>query len=747
MYKKLNYFHVRLLCFLFFVNIFINNIHSQSQFASLRGFVTDSTSGESIAFANLIIVGTKLGASSNTRGYYFIPAIKEGLTTVKISYMGYETREITFNAIKGQISQIDIRLVPRSIELQELSIIAQKPVRENEPNLGMQKISIKEINMHPAGLEADIFRVIQSTAGVNSTGDVTSKYYVRGGNSDQNAVLLNGATIYNPFHALGIFSVIDPEIISVMEFFKGGFSPKYGSRLSSILNVVTRDGNKNSYHASAQSSLISGKISAEGPIPNGSFLVTGRKSYYPKILKKYLNDKEVPFDFYDLSFKANYNSTLLDNNSKFVAFGFLSNDKVDNNDPYLEDYKIKNTVLGVNWHKVWSSPLFSVITVNYSRFDAELTPNLSESKPRKNILTDFSTDFNFTYVYDSKDELEFGVQNKAVTTELNMENLNGFAIKSKQSGYDLSMYFNYRFYRWENLGLDLGLRSKLVGITKKRPFLFEPRISTTYIITNGLSIKGVIGRYSQELTTLADESELISVFEPWVIIPDYLAAPEATHFILGVEIKPTEEIIIELEGYYKDLINLAEVNQKKTNPSQNDYINVDGEAYGLESNFSFQNNSIFFKTSYSLSWAYKIKNNVKYFPRYDSRNNLSVLLSVDLGKGWLANANWAFKSGMPYTPISGFYDRLIVDPWGNYSSIGFLPSIYWGDKNSQRLPVYHRLDLSVTKKFDLGFANISIGASVINVYNRNNIYYFDTKTGKRVNMIPVLPSVFAKVDL
>ncbi len=747
MYKKLNYCSFWLLCVMLFVSVLNNTSYAQSQFASLRGFVTDSTSGESIAFANLIIVGTTHGTSSNTRGYYYIPAIPEGLVTVRVSYLGYDSRDIKFEARRGQISQIDIRLVPRSIELQELSVVAQKPVRENEPNLGMQKISIQEINMHPAGLESDIFRVIQASAGVNSTGDVTSKYYVRGGNSDQNAVLLNGATIYNPFHALGIFSVIDPEIISVMEFFKGGFSPKYGSRLSSILNVVTRDGNKNSYHGSAQSSLISGKLSLEGPIPNGSFLVTGRKSYYPKILKKYLNDKEVPFDFYDLSFKTNYNSTILDNNSKFVAHGFLSNDKVDNEDPFFEDYKIKNTVLGFNWHKVWSSPLFSVITVNYSRFDAQLTPNLSESKARKNVLSDFSTDFNFTYVYDSKDELEFGVQNKAITTELNMENLNGFQINSKQSGFDLSMYFNYRFYRWENLGLDLGLRSKLVGITKKRPFLFEPRISATYILTSGLSVKGVIGRYSQELTTIADEGELISVFEPWVIIPDYLAAPEATHFIVGFELKPSDQIAIEIEGYYKDLINLAEINQKKTNPTQNDYINVDGEAYGMESNFSFQNSSLFFKTSYSLSWAYKIKNNVKYFPRYDSRHNLSILFSVDLGSGWLANANWAFKSGMPYTPISGFYDQLIIDPWGNTSTIGFLPSIYWGDKNSQRLPVYHRLDLSITKKFNLGFANISLGASVINVYNRSNIYYFDSSTGKKVNMIPILPSVFAKVEL
>lgn len=730
------------------LSIIINQSQTKGQekYGSLRGFVSDSTNGEPIAFANLIIKGTNNGTSSNTRGYYYIPAIIEGEQILKVSYLGYKTFEIKFFSKKGTITQLDIKLIPENIKLQEVSVTAEKP-RENEPNLGLQKITIKEISLHPVNFEADIFKVIQNSAGVNTTGDVTAKYYVRGGNSDQNGVILNGGTIYNPFHALGIFSVIDPEIINVSEFFKGGFSPKYGGRLSSILNIVTRDGNKNEYHASAQSGLISGKISAEGPLPNGSFLVTGRKSYYPKMLKKFLNDKEVPFNFYDISFKTNYTSSALDNNSKFVIHGFFSNDKVNNNDPLLEDYKISNSILGFNWHKVWGSPLFSVITFNISKFDAELNPNLSKSKPRKNQLTDITSDWNFTYVYEAKDELEFGVQNKIISTKLNMENLKGYKVNYDAEGWDLSFYFNYRFYRWDNVGLDLGLRSKLLGITKKRPFLFEPRISGTWIVTPGLLIKGVVGRYSQELTTVSDESEIMSVFEPWIIIPDYLAAPEATHFILGLEVNPINSITIELEGYYKYLVNLAEINTKKTLPSQNDYINVDGEAYGLEANFTLNLERVYFKTSYSLSWAYKKINDHKYFPRYDTRHNISSLLSYNFGSGWTANINWSFKTGMPFTPIAGYYDQININPFDDFSTINFLPMIFWGEKNSQRLPVYHRLDVGLDKKIDLSFMKLQIGASIINVYNRKNIYYFDTNTGKKVNMIPLLPSVFIKAEL
>jgi hypothetical protein len=715
---------------------------------TLRGFITDSTNGEAVAYANIIIKGLQKGAPSDTRGYYFIPKIPAGKHTVIVSIVGYQKKEVPVEIVADELTQLDIKLIPTSVELTGLSIYGKKGARENETDLGLQKISIREIQMRPSGIESDIFRALKTTPGVSSTGDVTSRYYVRGGGSDQNLILLNGAVVYNPYHALGIFSVIDPEMISMMEFYKGGFAPEYGARLSSILNLVTKDGNKNEYHATASGSFLAGKVAVEGPIPDGSFIVTGRKSYYADALKKFLHNNDAPFDFYDLSAKVNYSNQNFLKNSKFTVHTFISNDQMKNDDPLKEDYEVKNNIYGVNWYQVWGSPLFSTISLSYSGFEAEIFPKLSSSKPRRNKLSDISSNWNFTYLYQSKDELNFGLQNTYLKSDLIMENLYGQKDNFSMKGGEMRGYANYKFYRYEKIGLDLGMRVNLASISQKGPFLFEPRVNFTYMPNPTLSLKAVIGRYSQEVATLSNENELISIFEPWVIFPSNLKPSEATHIIVGVQSYISDRISMELEAYYKDLTNLFDVNDKQNALGSYDYINVDGEAYGGEFSAKIQESDFFFNASYSLGWAYKYKDNAKYFPRYDVRHTVNILFDYNFGDGWIASSNWTFCTGMPFTPIAGYYNRLeINDPWGDYMSEKYKSVIYWGEKNVKRLPVYHRLDLSINKKFHLRIADVTVGASIVNVYDRKNIYYFDKDTGEKVYMLPFLPSASVKVEL
>lgn len=726
--------------------LFCNIIVSQPA-GSLRGFVADSINGESIIYANVVIKDVNRGSSTNSKGYYYIPAIPIGERTVIISYLGYRTKTTQVIISENKITELDIQLVPSTIELDDVQIIADKTVRQNETDLGLQKITIREVEYLPAGIESDIFKAIQALPGVSSTGDVTAKYYVRGGGGDQNEVLVNGVPIYNPFHALGIFSVVDPEMISVLEFYKGGFEPKYGSRLSSILNVVTRDGNKNKFEATAQASLLAGKLALEGPIPGGSFITTVRKSYYSEILKNYLN-KEAPIDFYDLSFKANYTNPDIDKGSKLVVHGFYSSDRINNDDPFKEDYSVNNLSLGLNWRKVWSSPLFSYISLYYCRYNAQVFPKHGDAKERFNSLTDIALTADFTYVYDSKDELQFGVHNKYLGVELNQESLSGDFVKFDQTGWDLSFYFNYKFYRWDNIGLDLGFRSKLIGLSKHRPFIIEPRFAFTYLPNPLIALKIALGWYSQEIVTLTNENELISLYEPWIIIPDYLNAPQALHLIAGIKSYLTENFTVEVEGYFKDIANLFDINEQKFTQKFFDYNNVDGEAYGLDFLMRYQFFPVYFRISYSLGWAYKISGNEKYYPRYDRRHSLNILFNVTLGKGWETSSTWFFATGMPFTPIAGFYDRLENedDPLYLFNE-NFVPSTLFGVKNSKRLPVYHRLDFSINKNLEIGAADVSLGASIINAYDRKNVFYYDRKTGKQVNMLPFMPSVFVKVKL
>ncbi len=463
-------------------------------------------------------------------------------------------------------------------------------------------------------MEPDIFRALETNPGVATTSDVSARYYVRGGGSDQNLVLLNGATVYSPFHTLGIFSVVDPEMVSLLEFHEGGFPPSYGGRLSSILNIVTRDGNKNRFQETASATLLAGKVAFEGPIPDGSFLVTGRKSWYADVMKYYLKNQNAPFDFYDLSWKLSYSNPDIDQNSRFAFHGFLSGDQVINNDPFQANYLIRNKIVGLNWHKIWSNPLYSVVSISYSGFDAQLLPNLSQAKPRKNTVSDFSADWDFTYLYDSKDEFVFGWQNKILSTSLELQNLYGDQINFDQHGADLSAYADYHFYRWDRIGFTIGIRFKFLAVSVYRPLLYELRGSLTYRLTPMVSLKGSFGWYSQEMTTLSDETELISVFEPWVITPDYLNSSRAANFSLGVTSDWASDLKTEIEGYFKPIANLIDVNEKKFTATDRDFVNVDGESYGFEALTVYQPGKMYVKLGYTLSWAFKIKDGVWYIP-------------------------------------------------------------------------------------------------------------------------------------
>lgn len=736
---------VRLLFFL----ILIYGGEIAAQTGALRGFVTDSTNGESVIYANILVKGTNIGAATDIRGYYYLPGILSGKQKITVSYIGYRTTEIEVVIYAGKINQVDVQLSPAKIELETISVTADKQVKPNETNLGLEQITIRQIQAIPAGIEADVLRALKTSPGVSGTSDITSRYYVRGGGSDQNVVLLNNAVLYNPFHALGLFSVIDPDMISVLEFYKGGFTSEYGGRISSVLNLVTRDGNKKSFSASAAASTLSAKFNLESPIPDGSVMITGRKSYRPEALDKFLNDKNAPFDFYDYSFKINYSNPKIYQNGKFTVHGFFSSDKVKNNDPFKEDYTFENQVYGLNWYQVWASPLFSHMSFTVSRFEGEVIPNNTATKPRKNSVSDFSSNWDFTYMFDSKDELQAGFHNKILSTELAQKNLFGSTTDIKIRGLDMALYVKYKYLRNDNLGIDFGTRLNLIQPSKRRSDLLEPRLSITYTPLAAFAVKASIGKYSQSVATLSNEQELISIFEPWVIIPDYLAPASATHAISGIDYYITDKIKFSAEGYYKWIDNLIDINELKFTSRDPDFISVSGKAYGVDVVLDVRYPDFYFKTSYSLAYTYKQKDGVDYFPKYDSRHSVNVLFGFQFLGGFQFNAVWQLTSGYPYTPIAGFFDKLQIDDFWRqtYIQSPWVGAYLFGAKNSYRLPVYHRLDMGLSRKFEIGPLKITADVSVINVYDRKNIFYYEKDTGEIVYMLPFLPSASLRIEI
>ena len=717
----------------------------------LRGLVVDSTNGEVLAYCNVLIKELNFGASTDVRGYFRIPAIPSDTTyTLIVSYVGYQTKEIKFSTIADKLIDLKIELSPTSVELNAVEKTGVRVIEKNATDAGLQRITIKDIENIPKGVETDVFRSLQFIPGVQSTGDVSARYYVRGSPSNENLVLLNGVTLYNPFHAFGLFSVIDPDMINNVEFFKGGFTSEYGGRLSSVLNILTKDGNKKRYGGSASTSFLSGKVLLEGPIHGGSFIVTGRKSYNNKILNKFLN-KNIPVDFYDIGGKINFTDPDFIKGGKMIIHGFMSKDILDNHDIKIEDLDWSNKMLGIKWFQVTDSPIYFELALSYSGFDGSVRPNLSSTRPKSNNVRDISWDMNFNYMYESKDELGIGMQIKSIETKLSLQNLKGAKTDIMTHGSNVSFYLKYKLLRFSNFGMDLGTRLNVASLTQaeRNTYLFEPRLSLTYVLSPSITLKAAWGIYSQEMTTLSDENEIISLFEPWIIVPSYLKVPNAIHYILGFKDYISNNFSLDLQGYYKILHNIPTLNEAKLLPGDPDLIASNGESYGAELMLIYNPGIFKMTASYSLAWAFKTVDTSTYRPRYDSRHNLSLLGTINLGAGWQFSMTWLYNSGHPFTQTLGFYEKFHPDNFyetdkyfGEYSSTSLLASTNLGT-----LPQYHRLDVSISKQFELSTVKISLDASIINVYNRSNIFYFQRDTGKRVNMLPFMPTATIKVEL
>ena len=726
--------------FLFGFIFLPKEIYSQ-QIGDLRGFVTDSTNGEALVFCNVFLKELGTGASTNDRGLYLIksiPADKE--YEVTISYVGYKTKTVRIYVNPVGITELDVQLTPLSVELQTIEKVGERVIRDNQIDISLDKISVRQVEVLPKGVETDIFRTLQYIPGVSTTGDVTAKYYVRGGSGDQNQVLLNGIEIYNPFHSLGLFSVVEPGIINSLEFYKGGYTAEYAGRISSVMNVISKDGNKNRFGLTGGVSFLTAKALLEGPIPNGSFIISGRKSYNTEVLKRFFNDQTVPIDFYDLSFKVTYSSSDIFNHAKFSVFGYFTKDDVDYNNPLREEFSWQNNLLGFEWLQVYDIPLYSRLGISLSTFEGEVKPNLSSLKPRYNSLQDFTISFDMNYVYDNRDEIGMGLKIKTVNTKFSQVNLVGQETNLEDFAGNIGLYGKYKFMRWKNFGLDAGARINLTGLTESGSGTIEPRVSLTYRFLPSVAFKAAWGIYLQELLTVSDEDEIISIFEPWIITPDYLNAAKSIQYIAGLDIDLTNQIIFSVEGYYKILQNIPIVNDQKFVYTDPDLLSGSGESYGWEFLLDYSAEPINVTTSYTLSWAYKENEGWVYYPKYDTRHSINLILEINLGSGWTASGAWNYSSGYPFTQMIGFYDKFFYNT-GNPNEITgseFQQYTYLGDKNLGRLPSYHRMDMSLLKKLDLSFMNMELGVSVINLYNRSNIFYFNRDTGEVINMLPFL---------
>lgn len=745
---KYHFFKTLSLCLLTF--LFFNYNPAQEK-GALRGIVVDSTNGEILPFCNVVIENSKLAVTSNGRGLFVFPSLKSGRKyTVLATYMGYENKKLIAEVFADSVVDIKFQMVPKSIELQVVEKVGRRIAEKNDIDLGLHRLTLRELAQVPKGVESDIFRALQYLPGVKTTGDVSAKFNVRGGAFDQNLILVDGITYYNPYHALGLFSSIDEDILNVIEFYKSGFGAEFGGRLSSVLKMETKDGNNTRFSGKATLSYLTAKVFVEGPLPVGSFFISARKSHSTEILKKFLNDKNAPVKFYDLTGKLTFQVPKLWKNVKFSLLGIVSGDELFHNDPTKEDYRWNSKLFGFRWHQLGEGdPVFYEIGLSHSRYGADVISNNSGLKNQNNTVDESKIDAVVNYIYPNKNELMVGIDIKDVSYHHQISaGTNEALINGK--GTSIAFYSKFRFMQFENLGIDAGLRVNLTRLaigTAGQKYI-EPRFNLSWRMADNLVYKFSYGEYNQEFVTVFDENEILNIYEIWVIVPHYLQTARAYCLNTGFEYELTKDISLEIEGFYKDINNFVVLNPNSYSAFDRDLKSAQGEAYGVDFALEYNGEELSASTSFSYGYIYHKIDQKKFRPKFDNKYSFNTTISYNLGSGWKAGAVWTYSSGRPFTQMIGYYDRL--NPENFNSDLGgdlFEPYQMFGEMNSSTLPDYHRLDLMISKKLRIWNTNLSFDFNIINVYNRANLFYYKRKTGERVNMLPFLPSVNLKVEL
>jgi len=718
---------------------------------SISGFVRDVTNGEPLPYANVYLEGTRYGSLTSLRGYFVIPRLEEGRYRFTVSLLGYARWQQELHLQAGRDTVLAISLTPGAIQMGEITRTAQRERFEREVQISTTALSMRQLQQVPMLAEADVFRTLQLLPGVVSRSDFSSQLYVRGGSPDQNLVLLDGVSVYNPFHLGGVFSTFNVDAIKELEFLSGGFPVEYGGRLSSVLAITNREGDTRSYGGVGSISLLSARAMVEGPIPAGSFLLAGRRTYFDQIFKK--TDYAFPYYFYDLQGKINLD---LSHRHRLTLSGFYGDDVLDfsseaENEDEVEvdlDWVWGNRTTSLTWRYIMRPDLFAETLISQSRFKNKLSA-VAESSGSANLalnneIVDYGARIDLNY---------FGVSGHSIKLGSSYSDLD-FAYGISINDYQL---FSYRarpalfaFYaqdHWQlypRLMLKAGARAEHYSLGNR--WSLSPRLGLQYQLTSNLALKASLGHYTQYLTTVASDEQNFALMDLWLPINASYEPQTARHYVAGFEWWLPHEMIFTLEGYYKTFAGLLDLNERgvASDPAD-DYFCADGTARGIELMLKRQTGALQGWLGYTWSLTRRRIDGMTYYPKYDQRHALHLVMHYALGRRWTIGAVFSLGSGMPYTPVPGKYMRY---EWRlNENELKGELTDRPGSRNSARYPVYHRMDLSLRKEGRLFGISASPYLQIINLYNHKNVFFYfwdhDVNPSRltTITMFPLLPTV------
>ncbi len=768
-----------------------NSVQAQG---TIRGTLFDDGNGEAIPFANVALYDqhpqgdgggktTQYGSATDLNGFFLINKIPEGRYTLRVRYVGYEEYSEEVEVRRGKTQTLTIRLKPAS-QMLETVVIKESKVEERrtQTQVSVQKLSASQIQQMPSiGGQADIAQYMQVLPGVSSTGDQGGQLYIRGGSMIQNLCLLDGMIVYNPFHSIGLYSIFETDVILNADIYTGGFGAEYGGRLSSVMDITTRDGNKRHHSGKIGLNTFGASLILEGPLKKETstskstltYLVTAKNSYLSRtsqLLYPYI-EGGLPFDFLDLYGKLSLNSGM---GSKINVFGFRFDDQVLGYQA-IADYHWRNYGAGTNFSLVTGTAATLDGSVAYS--DYTITLDDGSGLDKYSSIGGFNMSMQLTN-FIGQNRLKFGISMEGYHTDYQFTNQYGKQISQKEPVSTLSLFTTYKINtgRWL---LDPGLR--IVWYASLNSFNPEPRLAAKFNLNDRLRFKFAGGFYSQVFLDARSDNDIVNLFtgfltgSPALNVPSTFLGEEvstcvqrAKHAVLGAEYELTDHITLNAELYFKHFDQLLNANRDKmysdSDPAyreggiyekpdylRKDYIIEKGYAAGLDISATADLERLYLWATYSLGYVQRSNELATYNPHYDRRHTVNLLATYALGeeRQWEISGRWTFGSGFPFTQTQGVYQQLVFGDniVTDYTRENGQYGLHYAELYQGRLPSYHRLDLGVKRKFSLGRRSIlELNLGATNVYSRQNIFYFNRTTFERVNQLPILASFGASLS-
>ena len=719
----------------YFIFILFLITHLGAQSTIISGFISDSSSGEALIGANVILQETGQGMATDMNGYYVIQDILPGDYVLMVSYVGFSLRKEKLTITEGESIKLNIALLEEVVELSQVEVTAEQLQRKANIQPSKINLSPRMMKAAPALAEPDLFRTIQALPGVLTTSEFSTGLVIRGGNTDQNLILLDGVTVYNPSHLGGIFSNFIVDGVKEAELIKGAYNAEYGGRLSAVLNIISREGNQKKFEGKANLSLLSAQTTLEGPFYKGAWVLSGRRTYFDQIFKN--NPNIPPYYFYDIQSHVYSDITAKDRLSLsfyngiddllFGTFGLAG--------------RWGNSTLSTQYRRVFSEKLIGNFLYANSLFFTEFGLGGSNGLNSDNQIDDATVAVNFSWFKSSENTVKFGAQLKNLGFLYTNTFGDSLQFKIETKPREFASYAKLKYSPSEKFILEPGVRINLYNVYSDSIFP-DLRLGMKYLLNDDRYLNFSLGNYHQFIATFQDDYNP-TILDQWIAVDNSIAPAKSSQIVLGYEEYLNNLYKLQVEGYYKDIKNLFtfEESRATTDEAVSDSVLSDivtpsnGYAYGLELFAQKMSGRLSGWLAYTFSVSRKSMNSIfydkseEYYNSWDRTHSFSALGNYIFNNKWDMNWKLSLQSGQAYTPIIGYYNQILPE-----SPVEVFRTIP-GTRNSARYSPYSRLDLGFVYHTKIFGSKMDIYVQIINVFNRKNTFRKSYSVGSTYNGI------------